>query len=286
MFDEVEADEGWTSASNLVVRVGLREAVETFERSKAEILAALAQIAAAQERLAFAVPNLRKMHSERGDDIEVSAARAVETLERECWGQLLAKLEFGRFLSVSRTEELRAMLDGKRGAPALPPLTLANVMAMLQGMHGQLDELLAESVGEVFEWLRPRGHTRVARLKSNTELEVGPRVVIADAVEKPWGTSGKKWWSHTLCHRQEPYLAALERVFLSLDGKGSVTKLHRSEVGLKLLEAAEGETEYVEFRACQNGNLHLKFKRPDLLARFNALAGGKRLRPTKEGTKP
>ncbi len=282
MFDPETTDNHETcSTSNLVVRVGLREAVETFERSKAEILAALAQIEAAQTRLVAAVPNLRKLHSERGDDIEVAARRAVETLERECWGQLLGKLEFGRFLSVARTEELRAMLDGRRGAPALPALTLPNVMAMLQGMHGQLDELLKESVAEVFEWLRPRGHTRVARLKTNTELEVGPRVVIADAVEKPWGVGSKKHWSHTLNYRQEPYLAALERVFLELDGRGSVTKFHRSEVGLKLLEAAEGETEYFAFKACRNGHLHLKFKRPYLLARFNALAGGKRLRPGK-----
>jgi len=34
-----------------------------------------------------------------------------------------------------------------------------------------------------------------------------------------------------------------------------------------------GETEYFKFKACKNGNLHLEFKRMDLVSKLNQLAG-------------
>jgi len=37
---------------------------------------------------------------------------------------------------------------------------------------------------------------------------------------------------------------------------------------------ATGETEYFSFRLFYNGNIHLGFKRLDLVERFNAGAGG------------
>ena len=47
------------------------------------------------------------------------------------------------------------------------------------------------------------------------------------------------------------------------------------------IEAAKdgtGETEYLRFRCFRNRNLHLEFKRLDLVAKLNAIAGGMRLR--------
>jgi hypothetical protein len=39
-----------------------------------------------------------------------------------------------------------------------------------------------------------------------------------------------------------------------------------------------GETEYFAFRCFRNHNLHLRFKRPDLVAKINQIAGGNALR--------
>lgn len=75
----------------------------------------------------------------------------------------------------------------------------------------------------------------------------------------------------------------MENVFHALDGKGSISKSHRGLL-VDAIEALEwrgdgrGETELFEFRCFRNGNLHLRFKRLDLLKRFNQRAGGKRLR--------
>lgn len=269
--------------NELARHVGLREAVEVFVAAKAEMIAALDRIEAAELRLEAALGASYRVHlrTSREGDVVHAGRRALVELEADAWRQIFEKLEVGRFLSVKRRDELEAMLQRKRGAPELPPLTVENAVSLLQGFHGQLDELLTESVGEVFERLRPRDGTKAARLKSNSQFEVGERVVLTGAVDLPWmRTRAKSCWSHALSHREEPYMAALERVFLSLDGKGSVTTHHRSEVGMRLREAPVGETPYFSFKACRNGNLHLRFKRLDLLARFNALAGGARLKPS------
>jgi hypothetical protein len=39
-----------------------------------------------------------------------------------------------------------------------------------------------------------------------------------------------------------------------------------------------GQTDYFKFKCCLNGNLHLEFLKPELVARLNAVAGGNRLR--------
>ena len=62
-------------------------------------------------------------------------------------------------------------------------------------------------------------------------------------------------------------------------GNGTI-KTHRGPL-IDAIEAAKdgtGETEYFRFRCFRNRNLHLEFKRLDLVAKLNAVAGGMRLR--------
>lgn len=92
-------------------------------------------------------------------------------------------------------------------------------------------------------------------------------------------------------HRQDQHLTALENVFSALDGKGQVSKQYYSQIfGLidALPRGAEcvGQTEYFAFRGYLNGTLHLTFLRRDLLARFNQIAGGRRLRPQQKANMP
>lgn len=92
------------------------------------------------------------------------------------------------------------------------------------------------------------------------------------------GWVNAKWHLH---YRRNAEATALEKVFLALDGKGMVTRTHHSDLYQAIVECGEdgiGETDYFAFRCFKNGNLHLTFKRPDLVRRLNQIAGGKRLR--------
>ena len=80
-------------------------------------------------------------------------------------------------------------------------------------------------------------------------------------------------------HHREQNIRAIDNVFHALDGNGTI-KTH----GGPLIDAIEtakdgtGETQYFKFRCFRNRNLHLEFKRLDVVAKLNAVAGGMRLR--------
>jgi hypothetical protein len=126
----------------------------------------------------------------------------------------------------------------------------------------------------VFEWLRPHN----SDYKRNSEYEVPEKVVLTWMVERKYfANSGYK-----VMYRQSQKLTAMENVFNALDGKGQISKSWKSELeqAIDALPAGvkRGETSLFEFTCHKNKNLHLTFKRADLLARFNQMAGGKRLR--------
>jgi hypothetical protein len=141
---------------------------------------------------------------------------------------------------------------------------------MFQQSADNVDIYLEEAVQEVFEYLRPpRSH-----LKTNTEFEIGRKVILSWIVEKGWNRGRFK-----INYHREKYITALQNVFQMLDGKGPV-KSYNGELHDFITDSPDGkgETPYFRFKGYQNGNLHLEFKRPDLVARLNAVAGGNRLR--------
>lgn len=79
-------------------------------------------------------------------------------------------------------------------------------------------------------------------------------------------------------YRQSQKLIALENVFNALDGKGQISKSWQSELDQAIDAmppgAKRGETSLFEFTCHKNKNLHLTFKRLDLLQRFNQMAAG------------
>lgn len=197
----------------------------------------------------------------------------LENLKRDTWRILVDRLDIKRALSVKSKKELDNQLD--RGK--LPDITVEEVMGFAEAYMENLPRLLEEAVKEVFDMLRPRS-VWGKKYKTNTEFEIGRKVILSHIVDEPK-------WSRNFSVRYHctQDLTALENVFSALDGKGQMTKGWQSELQmaiekLPLSGKGRGETEYFKFRACLNGNLHLEFKRPDLVKRLNEIAGGKTFR--------
>lgn len=92
-------------------------------------------------------------------------------------------------------------------------------------------------------------------------------------------TQEKEWDMLHVAYRSDQKLTALDNVFQLLDGKGPVQSYYGplyDEIQRSL--AGTGETEFFKFKCCLNGNLHLEFKKMDLVAKLNAVVGGNRLR--------
>ncbi len=80
-------------------------------------------------------------------------------------------------------------------------------------------------------------------------------------------------------HYRELHIRAIDNVFHALDCNGTI-KTHRGPLidAIEAVKDGTGGTDYFRFRCFRNRNLHLEFKRLDLVAKLNAVAGGMRLR--------
>lgn len=283
------------------------EIVQIYEQARADIVAGFALIADAEQRLSATFS-----HTEYGSDIHIrdrwrghanirfdAPADTLEMLKRDIWARIVDRLEIQRIASVKRWKEIEAQIENgghwecprcrkvsqgpvtghtvgrcrdchvDQVAVPLPEITVDNVMRWGQAQRAALPELLKEAVREVFDFLRPPG----SPYKTNTEFEVGRRVIIEYGVEL--GFHGR----FTLNYHRDQFFTALDNVLHALDGKG-VPKTPRPALyaALRDSEGGRGETPYYRFKAFRKGTLHLEFTRMDLIKRLNEIAGGKRLR--------
>lgn len=76
-------------------------------------------------------------------------------------------------------------------------------------------------------------------------------------------------------YRNRAHLDNLENIFRMLAGQGP-REGHTSELvaAIEREESGTGKTEFFEFKAFKNGNLHLVFLNEKLLTEFNRIAGG------------
>lgn len=261
----------------LTKRQTVVEVVRVYEQAKKDIEAGFALLEKAEKDLndTFSMDHwrtLRIRNPHYGHGLNWTDPKgATEMLKRDVWRVLVDRLELNRFMSNQRWNELLKAIE--RGD--VPDITVENVMRFGEACLSQLPDMVKEAVQEVFEFLRPRR----SEYKTNTELELGEKVILEYRVEPRWSGKG---FSVNYHYQQE--LTCLENVFQVLDGRGAVNKTNRSELqnSIETTEGGRGETTYFEWKAFKKGTLHLKFKRMDLVKKFNQVAGGRRLRPNTE----
>ena len=102
------------------------------------------------------------------------------------------------------------------------------------------------------------------------------RLILTYAVEHSYRHDG----GFSVRYHKRDELRALDQVFHMMDGKpqpesyeGGICDAVNRTTG----QENRWESDYFKGRAFKNGNLHLEFKRQDLVDRFNAVAGGARL---------
>ena len=211
------------------------------------------------------------LDGERYDATAASAAGIVSELRRHAWQTLIGKLEIEKLMSSSRRRQLRELLDSRGRGSELPAISEDTILAVLQGYAMSADDFLAEAIREEFDFWHPRCETtRDAQHKRNKLDRIGKRIIRGWMIESGYGSTWRPTYQHSA------HVQALDQIFHLLDGKG-IVKEHRGPLVSAILTcdaAGIGETEYFKFRCCKNGNLHIEFRRDDLLAEFNKIAAG------------
>jgi len=254
----------------LMPRQSLPVMANAYQTAVGEMREAFAKLTEAMQRLdvAFGAGDYRcrgfcMRNTDRGHEVfEPDAGRIELQWRQSAWRILVDRLELKRVCSVARAKEIdRQMEDPKE----LPDITEANMLAMLEGNVSNIGAFLQEAVVELFDRLRPwhRGDLGDG-YKTNKVYTIGERVVLSGYCTNPRGEKFRVSYHEE--HAQT--LRCLDNVMHLLDGKGTVPNYAGP-----LLEALNGddnrgrvETQYFEAKCFKNGNLHLRFKRLDLLA--------------------
>jgi hypothetical protein len=202
-------------------------------------------------------------------DYKVMDSRVIErdmaAMKKKVWRFVINKVEIYNLISDKRRKELDDQLE--KGE--LPEISVENVQSTLDNLLDNIGNLYKETVMESFEWLRPHG----SRHKTNTEYEVGKKAIKEWMFDCSYGCR--------LSYTREQDLKGLDNAFHLMDGKGPVK--WPGDMVTKITEAVrdkkwEAETEYFKLKWYKVGTLHIEFKRLDLVAKMNAMAGGNRLR--------
>jgi hypothetical protein len=133
-------------------------------------------------------------------------------------------------------------------------------------MGGQARQFLEEAAVEVYRNLRPPAWNRH---KTNSAFKVGRKAILCHRVQRAYRSG-----SFRVNYYYQDELRALDNVMHMLDGTG--LSAYRDGDLCRAIEAAEdgaGETELFRFKCFLNGNLHLEFKRMDLVDRLNEIGG-------------
>lgn len=254
----------------LATRPNARAIAEAYRQSVADIEKASAMLVAASERVRVVLngdPHLIYWRHY----CPTEPRRTIDELRTATWRFLAERLELPRVMSLKRWKELSR--DIEEGA--MPEITEQALADMVASTVSSLDDLMGSAVEEVYELLRPRQSLH----KTNKEARgaIGSKVILLG-----WVTRDTPSLFDVQYH-QIDRIRAVDRVFRLLDGKGVTGETWRGELGdaIRASTTGSGQTTYFDWKAYRNGNLHLTFRRPDLVAELNRIAG-ERLMAAKE----
>lgn len=234
---------------------------------------------------------IRGDSSRRHEDIEqilklalgnVTAARAefATQLRRGAWMHVFEQMEFRKWLDTKQTEELLRDLE----TSSTVAFTCENIKGTLNNIFLSRKKLFEQSVWNVFVALTRhfKGNTTGdvgsgdgrSGWKTNDAYKVNERLVF------PYGCN-YSYGGFNLYHTRdaETIYADLDRVVSVLDGQRFeeiLTVCGALQHAFRFNEPGTCESTYFHIRYFKKGTVHLKWKRKDLMARFNITAAAGR----------
>lgn len=182
-------------------------------------------------------------------------------VDAQIWSSVVKMTDLDRYMDKKAKDDLRQSL-----LTDPPEFTEDNAVATLQGFMAEAGMIFRRGIAEMFSDLD-------RRFRSHSGWKIGSRVILT-YVFNDFG-----WWNHYRNHRDT--LQDIERTFLVLDGRkagdeysgivGEIEQARRD--GCYGARQTEVESEFYKVRIFKNGNVHLWFKRDDLVRKANRMIG-------------
>jgi hypothetical protein len=198
-------------------------------------------------------------------NIGESFSDSKKMVKQEIWRHLFSLSSLKDFMSIKEREKLEKQLYNEDEANGLPEPDLKTIFDTFNALAGNTDKMITEATKEVFNWLRPH---QWDTYKTNQKFKIGPKVIKGWCMSIQWGGGLKVNYTY------EANIKALENVFSLLDGKG--VSHYPDDIITRINAACEAkqkslEDDYFKMKWFKNGNLHVEFKRDDLLNRLNQI---------------
>lgn len=264
----------------VIPRQTITRIVENVTQAQAEIAQAFALLQTAKDRLEATMGDKGgyrhaylwdKDVREYNLELELQTIQAFQT--RQAWEYLIRQTGLEHFMTEKRCKALQEQIY--KGD--LPSLSVENVLSTLQGLGQQADGLFAESLEEVWRWLRPNKTTQAGQLKTNKHYCVPYKVIINCAVENEF-----RGGFRINTHRRSLF-RSLGNVLSLLDGLGVqqypndlVTQLNMTLAAIRAPQWGDAGP-YMTVKPYLNGNLHVWFTKTGLIDELNRRAGDESL---------
>ena len=198
-------------------------------------------------------------------------------IERVAWRKFIDDLHLREILSIEARNKLTKQLDtrqrGYGSEQPLPPFTEENVFGFFEQTCANIPSLIKEALREVFKWLTPS--QRWTGCKTSNEFKIGKKVVLCNVARLCY-SGGLQ-----VDYDRRAQVDALGNALSMLDGKGVRKNTCDKEQDRKLVgsytdawdhdwrQGLPYEDDYLTAKAFHNRNVHITFKRPDLIEKIN-----------------
>lgn len=182
-------------------------------------------------------------------------------IDQSVWRHLLKASGLGSLMDRTAREAFEDQVEKNP-----PAATMDNVCATMLNKAAEADKIFERGLVESFRKL-DRAY------RTNDSFKVGKKIIMKGALTQTDSKFPKhRYWNHYA--RRDDDLFDIERTLHILDGKapcdryaGIISAINKAPQDGK----TEAETEYFHVRLFANGNLHITFKRLDLVEKANRI---------------
>lgn len=269
--------------TDLAQRATITRMVEVYQQECGRVKRAYQNLCAAEKKLEsvfgkeysdfYTFPDNHSASMQAGQDV-------LKKLKCNAWRAIVNRLQVRKLMSVTRWKELDKKLDDPKGMPEITIQAVADLMATYEQ---NAMKFLEDAIREVYDDLRPHDGYRGSQYKTNqknAKYLIGAKIILPNMVHiRHVGEET----SFIVDYEDEQDLISLDWVFAHLAGF-KIAEGHKSPLVDAINTAPDwvAETDFFKAKLYINGNLHLEFKRLDLLKKFNAIAGGANIMPAEE----
>ena len=190
---------------------------------------------------------------------DMSLEEFRKELDQRLWRHALDKTGFFQFMDRQAHREFDAGLDKNP-----PEFSEDNIRSTLLEVASQADELFARGLVNVFRRL-----SKEHKSNTNEPFKVNRKAVMTYMLDTYWAKASGGGLKISYRQGASDEINDIDRVIKVLDGK----EHHPRALEIAINEAFQTsnvyEDEYYLIRGFRNGNLHITFKREDLLDKAN-----------------